>query len=100
MFGLGSNDKNTIPSLFSDSNQNLYSVKNLGNAAHNSFQGFLKLVNHISTVGKPKHVITYDGVNEIISLENSLKSEITHAYEKLFYDIISKNNSFESFSHS
>ena len=89
MFGFGSNDGNTIPSKFGKASG--MTVKNLGNAGHNSFQGFLKFNNHLNFYKNPKVVISYDGVNEIYNIKSKLRQE--HQWDEEFKLSIEKNGS-------
>tara|TARA_Y100000385_G_C13070185_1_gene628645 strand:+ start:349 stop:1464 length:1116 start_codon:yes stop_codon:yes gene_type:complete len=98
MFGFGSNDEFTIPSLFAKYTN--MTVKNNGNAGHTSFQGYLKLLNHTRHYRNTSLIISYDGVNEVYNL-NSYKRE-KHSYEDLFNSRISSSriNSMNSKEYS
>ena len=98
MFGFGSSDKFTIPSLYAKYTN--MTVKNNGNAGHTSFQGYLKLLNHTRHFKNTRLIISYDGVNEIYNL-NSYKRE-RHSYEDLFNSRInsSRINSMNSKEYS
>jgi len=87
MFGYGSNDENSIPSLFAKKTK--MSVINYGNGGHNAFQGFIKLSNHLLNNKKPKIIISYDGVNELVNLQ-SKSLNFTHGYD---FDFATKINS-------
>lgn len=95
MFGYGSNDENTIPSLFSKLTNDTLSVRNLGNGAHNSFQGFLKLNSEVIEGNIPKYLIVYEGVNEWTYLQEGMEGKLNHYYTNLFKRMIN-NKSFSS----
>ncbi|TRX60120.1 hypothetical protein FNH22_08710 [Fulvivirga sp. M361] len=63
MWGEGSSDSTTIPSLFAYDNHS-YAVYNHGQLAYNSRQNLAELVNKISRGEKMDIVVFYDGVND------------------------------------
>ena len=91
MFGYGSNDENTIPSLFSKFINDSLTVRNLGNASHNSTQNLIKIQDELLNFKNPKYIISYEGVNEINNLLKGIKSNYRHGYSLLFKEIIDKN---------
>ena len=63
MWGTGSSDKGTIPSIYNQlTNKN---VKNLGGAGWVSRQSLNQLLNLLGDGHKPSEVVFYDGVNDI-----------------------------------
>ena len=93
MFGYGSNDLNTIPSLFSEILNDTLTVRNLGNGSHNSTQSLLKFYDLILDGTKPKYVISYEGVNEMLDLlvEKEINTNLFHSFADYFRQIIDKN---------
>ncbi len=64
MWGTGSDDPNTIPSLLAQALQGDYQTINLGETAYNAYQGTLFLQQQLIHGLRPKIVIAYDGVND------------------------------------
>ena len=84
MFGLGSNDENTIPSLVSEMSNRKFSVINLGTVAYNSFQSYLRLTQEKIDLSETKYIISYDGVNEIFNNIKSSDKRYRHSYTEQF----------------
>ncbi|MEY3367946.1 MAG: hypothetical protein RI973_1101 [Bacteroidota bacterium] len=66
MWGEGTNDENTIPSLLAARCEGRFKVLNLGEQGYRPFQSFIYLHLQLNEGLKPKWVITYDGVNEAL----------------------------------
>lgn len=86
MWGAGSEDNHTIPSQYSNfANETVF---NFGESGYMARQSLAQLINLLdSGKYKPKKVIFYDGVNEIIGCRNDIKKLPTHLEEN---KIISK----------
>jgi hypothetical protein len=73
MWGTGSDDKNTIPALFSALANGAYRALNMAETGYNAFQGYLFL--KIKTIEglKPDIIVCYDGINETDALDPAVK---------------------------
>ena len=60
MFGYGSNDSNTIPSIFSKLTNDSLTVRNLGNGSHTSTQNLIKIYDELLEYPNPKYIISYE----------------------------------------
>ena len=90
MWGTGTSDNGTIPSLFHTKTG--YSVFNFGEGDWNSRQSLNQLINVIGDNHKPKAIIFYSGVNDInhgCRIEN--KSIPTHSREKVIENTLKTN---------
>lgn len=96
IWGTGSDDKNTIPALFSKVSQGKYRTLNYGESGYNAFQGYLFLKLKIIEGVNPNIVISYDGVNEHQSFRSELRP-FSHSRER---QIINRMKGADSFSHS
>lgn len=88
MFGYGSNDENTIPSIFSKMTNDSLTVRNLGNGAHNSTQNLLKIRDELINNPKAKYIISYEGVNAINNTLTGINSNLKHTFSNYFKKII------------
>jgi len=72
MFGSGSDDNNTIPSLFSQKIKGKYQVVNYGETGYNSYQSLIFLQTQMAKglLDSINVIITYDGVNNTKSFKN------------------------------
>ena len=84
MFGYGSNDENTIPSLFAKFTNDTLTVRNLGNGAHNSSQNLIKIQDELLNFKNPKYIISYEGANELVNLLKGINSNYKHLYSLQF----------------
>jgi hypothetical protein len=91
MFGFGSNDFNTIPSLFSKFSGDSIMVRNLGTNGFTVFQNFIKLTQYLFDQKKPKTVISFDGGVESIVLQNNQQYEMSHLNAEIFQEAVSKS---------
>jgi hypothetical protein len=91
MFGFGSNDFNTIPSLFSKFSGDSIMVRNLGTNGFTVFQNCIKLTQYLFDQKKPKIVISFDGGVESILLQNNQQFEISHLNAEIFQQAVSKS---------
>ena len=91
MFGYGSNDENTIPSLFSKLTIDSLTVRNLGNGAHNSSQNLIKIQDELLNHERPKYIVSYEGVNELNNLLKGIKTNYRHPYSLIFKKTIDEN---------
>ena len=96
MIGYGSNDINTIPSIFAKLTKDSLTVRNLGNGAHNSTQNLLKIRDELLNNHKPKYIISYEGVNEINNTLNGINSNLKHAYYNYFNEAIEEKLIYEN----
>ena len=96
MIGYGSNDINTIPSIFAELTKDSLTVRNLGNGAHNSTQNLLKIRDQLLNNHKPKYIISYEGVNEINNTLNGINSNLKHAYYYYFKEAIEDKLIYEN----
>ena len=80
LWGTGSDDNNTIPSLITEiSGGKLYSL-NLAESGYNAFQGYLFLKLQMMTGLVPDIIVAYDGANEIDALYRSNRP-LSHSRE-------------------
>lgn len=83
MWGFGSNDENTIPSIFEKRSQ--MKSFNFGESAWNSNQSLFYLIKLLKEGHKPDLVIFYNGVNDMIkceyNAEQNLKSGVIQEYK-------------------
>ena len=94
MFGYGSNDINTIPSIISELLKDSLKVRNLGNGSHNSTQNLIKFYDQIilrSNLTNPKFLVCYEGVNEIQNLQINSEWNLYHSYADYFKNQIDIN---------
>tara|TARA_B100000965_G_scaffold295812_1_gene253985 strand:+ start:2182 stop:3321 length:1140 start_codon:yes stop_codon:yes gene_type:complete len=91
MFGYGSDDMNSIPSLFSKLTDDSLSVRNMGNADHSSTQSLLKIHEELISHPNPKYIISYEGVNELVSLTSGMDSNLKQGYYNDFKRAIDEN---------
>ncbi len=96
MFGYGSNDSNTIPSLISELLNDSLKVRNLGNGAHTSTQNLLKFYDQILKKVTPKYLICYEGVNETTNLKINLGSTLIHHYGNYFRNQLNIDHQYEN----
>jgi hypothetical protein len=68
LWGTGSDDNNTIPSMFTKISDNKYYPINFGETGYNAFQGFIFLKTQIMNGLKPAVIVAYEGANEIDAL--------------------------------
>jgi hypothetical protein len=68
MWGVGSDDANTIPALFAQIANGRYRTMNLGELAYNAFQGYLFLRLQMINGLRPDIVVSYDGINDSSNL--------------------------------
>lgn len=91
IFGYGSNDFNTIPSIFSKLSDDSISVRNLGTNGFSVFQNFIKLNQYLFYQVNPEIVISFDGGLESFILLENQKFEMSHInadkFQKAFYKI-------------
>ena len=80
MWGEGSEDKKTIPSIYADLSKE--SVFNFGESGWTSRNSTAQLINLLNS-GKylPKKIIFYDGINEIVGCRNDIKFLPLHGQE-------------------
>ena len=105
MFGYGSNDENTIPSIFSKFTNDTLTVRNLGNGAHTSSQNLIKIQDELLNFKNPKYIISYEGANEIYNLLEGINSNYKHSYFLKFkktidIDLTDEKLSFKSLFES
>ena len=72
-WGVGADDKNTIPALISEMGEGRFKTLNYGEHSYRAFQGYLFLMSQINKGIKPDIVISYDGVNEKAGFEDNHK---------------------------
>ena len=72
MWGTGVNDANTIPAFFANIANGRYRTVNLAETAYSAFQGYLFLEMQMIKGLKPDIVVSYDGVNDGMSLKSGL----------------------------
>lgn len=63
IWGTGTNDPNTIPSLYANASKNEYPILNFGETGYTAFQSFSFLQLQLLQGLKAKTIISYDGVN-------------------------------------
>jgi hypothetical protein len=80
IFGFGSNDQNTIPSLFAKKTKDSLTTKNLADNGFTVFQSYIALSQHLILNNRPKYVICLNGALERTFLE----SRMAHTYEEQF----------------
>jgi hypothetical protein len=68
MWGWGVNDENTIPALFAKISQGRYRTINFSDIGYNAFQSYLFLKFQIINGLKPKIVVSFDGVNDALTV--------------------------------
>ena len=96
MFGYGSHDQSTIPSYVAKYLKDSFSVRNMGNSAHFSYQSLIKLQSHLILHKNPKYVVSYEGVNETMLLKGYGKKQLIHDYSDLFSEIIKGKSNFNT----
>lgn len=74
LWGTGSDDKNTIPAIFSKITAGKYRTLNLGESGYREFQSYLMLLQEINKGLKPDVVISYAGANEIYGFKSELNA--------------------------
>lgn len=67
MWGTGSDDAHTIPSLFSQQGQGSYRALNWGESGYTAYQGYQFLQLQLMQGERPQLVIAYDGANNSCS---------------------------------
>lgn len=98
MWGTGSDDKNTIPSIFAKITNE--PVLNLGESGFNSFQELIQLQILLAQGYNPKMVIFYDGVNDGGDFcKNNKFQQLQHAYTKVFTKIISDKKKLDKITN-
>ena len=95
LFGYGSNDENTIPSLFAKFTNDTLTVRNLGNGGHTSSQNLIKIQDELLNFKKPKYIISYEGANEIQNLRKGVNSNYKHLFYLKFKKAIENNLSYK-----
>lgn len=90
IWGVGSRDEYTIPSLFSKSinsfSENFYTV-NFGESAYTSTQELIMLITELRKGNIPDYVIFYDGVNDVLAAYENRKAGLIkhyHFFKKLY----------------
>jgi hypothetical protein len=91
VFGFGSNDFNTIPSLFSKFSGDSIRVRNLGTNGFTVFQNCIKLTQYFFDQKKPKIVISFDGGMESAIPNNNQHFEMSHLNAEIFQQAVSKS---------
>jgi len=89
MWGVGSDDANTIPSCFARKMSNKYHVLNYGEVGYSAYQGFQILHLNICKGLLPDLVIAYDGVNNSPA---RISEPFTHVREERINRIIEGTN--------
>jgi len=90
MWGTGSDDINTIPSVFAKITNE--PVLNLGESGYNSFQEVIQLQILLANKHKPKMVIFYDGMNDGGTFCKKNKfPQLQHAYTSRYDKMIREN---------
>jgi hypothetical protein len=80
LWGTGSDDNNTIPSLLTEISGGKLHALNLGESGYNSFQGYLFLKLQVMNGLIPNIIVSYDGANEIDALNRGNRI-FSHARE-------------------
>jgi len=90
MWGTGSDDNNTIPSIYAKITNK--SVLNLGESGYNSFQELIQLQILLANGYKPEIVIFYDGANDggIFCKKNNFP-QLQHSYTSRYDNMIREN---------
>jgi len=87
MWGTGSDDMNTIPSIFAKLTNK--PVLNLGESGFNSFQEIIQLQILLANGYKPKMVIFYDGVNDGSRFcQRNKFPQLQHSYTSRYSNMI------------
>ena len=87
MWGTGSDDMNTIPSIFAKLTNK--PVLNLGESSFNSFQEIIQLQILLANGYKPKMVIFYDGVNDgSLFCQRNKFPQLQHSYTSRYSNMI------------
>ena len=90
MWGTGSDDINTIPSIFAKSQNK--PVLNLGESGFNSFQELIQLQMLLASGYTPKMVIFYDGVNDgAYFCKKNKYPQLQHDYTYRFDKMLKEN---------
>ena len=91
MWGTGSDDNRTIPSLFAKETGE--TVLNLGESGYNSVQELVQLQLMLLRGNKPREVIFYDGVNDGYHFcQNDSQDQIRHAYTSRYASLVKDYN--------
>jgi len=94
MWGTGSDDENTIPSIFAKETGK--TVLNLGESGYNSFQEFIQLQILLASGYNPKMVFFYDGVNDGGTFcEKNKFPQLQHAYTSRYDKMIKENKKYK-----
>lgn len=95
MFGSGSDDCNTIPSLFCKKTSGEYNAVNYGESGYNSYQSFIFLQTQLAKglLDSISMIITYDGVNNA----HLGRAFFTHRREKQIQKLVVGKDSEENY---
>jgi len=86
-WGVGSDDKNTIPAVFSQKGEGKYKTINYGDHSYRAYQSFLFFNAQVNKGLKPDIVISYDGVNEKAGFVKN-HSPISHSRESQIKNLV------------